>query len=77
MKPLAHPVGWAYSYNRLYTMVFRDYFDVELVYDFTDFYVGCQYGQSDKRDNYLTNKGFMPFSDDNDNNIKIKDNRLV
>ena len=77
VKPLAHPVGWAYSYNRLYTMFFRDYFDVELVYDFTDFYVGCQYGQSDKRDNYLTNKGFMPFSDDNDNNIKIKDNRLV
>lgn len=77
VKPLAHPVGWAYSYNRLYNLYFRDYFNVEIIYDFKEFYVGCQFGQSDKKDDYKTNKGYLPFSDNSDRNIKIKDNNLI
>lgn len=77
VKPLSHPVGWTYSYNRLYELYFKDYFLVKPVYKFNYFYVGCQWGQSDKKDDYKANLGYLPFTDSDGNNIKQKDGVLI
>ena len=77
VKPLSHPVGWTYSYNRLYELYFKDYFLVKPVYKFNYFYVGCQCGQSDKKDDYKANLGYLPFTDSDGNNIKQKDGVLI
>lgn len=77
VKPLSHPVGWTYSYNRLYELYFKDYFLVKPVYKFNYFYVGCQWGQSDKKDDYKANLGYLPFTDSDGNNIKQRDGVLI
>lgn len=77
VKPLSHPVGWTYSYNRLYELYFKDYFLIKPVYKFNYFYVGCQWGQSDKKDDYKANLGYLPFTDSDGNNIKQKDGVLI
>lgn len=34
-RPLAHPIGWCYTYTTLFTVMLRDYFGIEIKYIFT------------------------------------------
>ncbi len=55
VKPLTHPVGWAYFYQRVFYESWSDYFDLEFIYTFTDLKVKCMNGFIFTNDNYLTN----------------------
>jgi len=57
VKPLTHPVGWAYFYQRVFYQSFTDYFDLKFEYTFnTDgLEVRCMNGDIFSKDNYLTN----------------------
>jgi hypothetical protein len=57
VKPLTHPVGWAYFYQRVFYQSFTDYFDLKFDYTFTSngLEVRCMNGDIYNKDNYLTN----------------------
>jgi len=57
VKPLTHPVGWAYFYQRVFYQVFTDYFNLDFTYHFdTDgLEVRCMNGDIFNNDNYLLN----------------------
>jgi len=57
VKPLTHPVGWTYTYQRIFYQVFTDYFNIKFIYQFSKngFEVKCMNGNSYNEDNYLTN----------------------
>lgn len=72
VKPIAHPVGWAYIYTRLYNLYFTDYFLSKPVYDISSFYIGCLSSDNNKRDDFLKNEGWLTFTDKDEKNIKDK-----
>ena len=57
VKPLTHPVGWAYFYQRIFYLAFTDYFDIKFVYTFAKngLEVRCMNGNIYSKDNYLSN----------------------
>lgn len=65
VKPLAHPVGWAYAYTRLYELYFIDYFLCEPVYDIRTLQIGCLIDNVNYIDDFKINKGYLPFTDEN------------
>lgn len=67
VKPIAHPVGWAYMYSRVYSMYFEDYILSEVKYDISSFYIGCL--NQEKKDDFLKNEGYLTYTDENDKNI--------
>lgn len=67
VKPLAHPVGWAYTYTRLYELYFIDYFLCEPQYDIKTLQIGCLIDNQNYIDNFITNTGYLPFTDENNN----------
>ena len=71
VKPLAHPVGWAYAYTRLYELYFIDYFLCEPQYDIKTLQVGCLIDNQNYIDNFKTNTGYLPFTDENNNPLNI------
>lgn len=58
VKPLVHPVGWAYFYQRVFYQSFTDYFDLKFEYTFgyNGLEVRCMNGDILSKDNYLTNE---------------------
>ena len=55
VKPLAHPVGWAYFYQRIFYLNFIDYFDLKFVYTVRSMEVRCMNGDIYSKDDYATN----------------------
>jgi len=57
VKPLTHPVGWAYFYERVFYKAFTDYFDLNFVYTFSTngLEVRCMNGDIYSKDDYLKN----------------------
>lgn len=55
VKPLVHPVGWAYFYQRVFYLGFVDYFNLEFLYTFRALEVRCMSGYVFTTDDYLTN----------------------
>ena len=55
VKPLSHPVGWAYFYQRIFYLSFVDYFDLEFIYTIRSMEVRCMNGDSFEKDDYRTN----------------------
>jgi len=55
VRPLTHPVGWAYFYKRLFYMSFVDYFRVDFEYTIRELEVRCMNGSLFEKDDYLAN----------------------
>ena len=72
VKPLAHPVGWAYIYLRVINLHFTDYFLSKPVITIKEFEVGCQKGLDKRKDDYKNNIGYLPETDKNDEQIEQK-----
>jgi len=55
VKPLSHPVGWAYFYSRVFYLSFIDYFDLEFMYTINAMEVRCMNGDIREKDDYKLN----------------------
>ena len=55
VKPLTHPVGWAYFYQRVFYMSFVDYFNIDFLYNINAMEVRCMNGDLYEKDDYKTN----------------------
>jgi len=57
VKPLTHPVGWAYFYQRVFYQAFTDFFNLDFVYTFEEngLEVRCMNGDIYSKDDYLNN----------------------
>jgi hypothetical protein len=57
VKPLVHPVGWAYFYQRVFYQSFTDYFNIKFDYTFAEngLEVRCMNGDILSKDDYKNN----------------------
>jgi len=77
VKPITHPLGWAYTYSRITEDWFSDVFNLSFTYDITDMRVICSYGNED---NYLTNTandGSSIFPSINDSKVEYIEDIIV
>jgi len=79
VKPLTHPVGWAYTYQRIFYQAFTDYFNILFNYQFSEngFEVRCMNGETFNNDNYLKNISHTGKKLVQDNTVTFISNKVI